>query len=212
MAIKKLKPTTPSRRSMSISTFEEITKTKPESVVLEAIEAGISEFGENRVQEALIKYKNIKAKYKQVKLHMIGPLQTNKVKKALEIFDFFHSLDRESLAKEFIKNINLPFFANKFFFIQVNTGTERQKSGINLDEADSFVKYCVHDLNLNVIGLMCIPPYDDNPTPHFVALRKLAKKNKLQHLSMGMSSDYKIALNNGATFIRIGSYLFGDRQ
>ena len=143
---------------------------------------------------------------------MIGPLQTNKVKKALEIFDFFHSLDRESLAKEFIKNINLPFFANKFFFIQVNTGTERQKSGINLDEADSFVKYCVHDLNLNVIGLMCIPPYDDNPTPHFVALRKLAKKNKLQHLSMGMSSDYKIALNNGATFIRIGSYLFGDRQ
>ena len=188
-----------------------VTKTQPESVVIEAIKAGISSFGENRVQEALIKYKNIKANNKQVKLHMIGPLQTNKVKKALEIFDFIHSLDRENLAKEFIKNINFPLLSNKFFFVQVNTGKEKQKSGIGFDEADAFIKYCLHDLKLNVIGLMCIPPPDDNPSTHFVLLKKLAMQNHLQHLSMGMSGDYTIALKNGATFIRIGSLLFGDR-
>lgn len=188
-----------------------VTKMQPESVIFEAVKAGISSFGENRVQEALIKYKNIKANNKQVKLHMIGPLQTNKVKKALEIFDFIHSLDRENLAKEFIKNINFPLLSNKFFFVQVNTGKEKQKSGINFDEADAFIKYCLHDLKLNVIGLMCIPPLDDNPSTHFVLLKKLAMQNHLQHLSMGMSSDYTIALKNGATFIRIGSLLFGDR-
>ena len=188
-----------------------VTKTQPESVIIEAIKAGISSFGENRVQEALIKYKNIKANNKQVKLHMIGPLQTNKVKKALEIFDFIHSLDRENLAKEFIKNINLPLFSNKFFFVQVNTGKEKQKSGIGFDEADGFIKYCLHDLKLNVIGLMCIPPVNDNPSTHFVLLKKLAMQNHLHHLSMGMSGDYTIALENGATFVRIGNLLFGER-
>ena len=188
-----------------------VTKTKPESAVLEAIQAGINEFGENRVQEALIKYKNIKINHKHVKLHMIGPLQTNKVKKALEVFDFIHSLDRENLAREFVKNINSSVLLNKCFFIQVNTGKEKQKSGINLDEADGFIKYCLHDLKLNIIGLMCIPPLNDNPIPHFIILKKLASRNQLQHLSMGMSNDYEVALENGATFIRIGSKLFGDR-
>ena len=189
-----------------------VTKTQSENVVLEAIQSGISSFGENKVQEALHKYKNIKTVFKQVKLHMIGPLQTNKVKKALEIFDFIHSVDREKLAMEIIKNINFPFFSNKFFFVQINTGKEKQKAGINFDEANDFIKYCVHDLKLNVIGLMCIPPYNDNPTPHFIILKKLALQNQLRHLSMVMSNDYKIALKNGATFIRIGSQLFGNRQ
>ena len=199
-------------QNTAIPSIIAVTKTQPENVVIEAIQAGIKSFGENRVQEALIKFKNIKANHKQVKLHMIGPLQTNKVKKALEIFDFIHSLDRENLAREFIKNINLPFLSNKFFFVQVNTGKEKQKAGINFDEADGFIKYCLHDLKLNVIGLMCIPPFNDNPLPHFIILKKLALQNRLQHLSMGMSSDYEIALKNGATFIRIGSQLFGDRQ
>ena len=188
-----------------------VTKNKPESAVLEAIQAGINEFGENRVQEALNKYKNIKINHKQVKLHMIGPLQTNKVKKALEVFDFIHSLDRENLAREIIKKINSPQLSNKFFFVQVNTGKEKQKTGIPLDEADEFINYCLHDLKLNIIGLMCIPPLNDNPELHFIMLKKIALQNKLQHLSMGMSGDYIIALKNGATFIRIGSQLFGDR-
>ena len=188
-----------------------VTRTQPESVVLEAIQAGIRVFGESRVQEAKIKFKNIKLNNKQVKLHLIGPLQTNKVKKALEIFDFIHSLDRENLAQEFVKDVNFPFLSNKYFFVQVNTGKEKQKAGINFDEADDFIKYCLHDLKLNVIGLMCIPPLNDNSASHFIMLKKLALQNRLQHLSMGMSGDYEIAIKNGATFIRIGSQLFGDR-
>ena len=132
-------------------------------------------------------------------------------KKASEIFDCIHSLDRENLALEFVKNVNFTSLVNISFFVQVNTGKERQKAGIDFDEADGFIKYCLHDLKLNVIGLMCIPPPDDNPSTHFVLLKKLAMQNHLQHLSMGMSGDYTIALKNGATFIRIGSLLFGDR-
>ena len=199
-------------QNTNIPSIIAVTKTQPVGVILEAIRAGISMFGENRVQEAIIKYKNIKTVHKQVRLHMIGPLQTNKARKALEIFDFIHSLDRENLAKEFVKNANFPFLSNKYFFVQVNTGKEKQKAGINVDEADEFIKYCLHDLKLNVIGLMCIPPHNDNPAPHFIMLKKLASQNHLQHLSMGMSSDYEIALKKGATFIRIGSQLFGDRQ
>ena len=112
----------------------------------------------------------------------------------------------------FIKNINSPQLSNKFFFVQVNTGKEKQKAGIPSDEADEFINYCLHDLKLNIIGLMCIPPHNDNPAPHFIMLKKLASQNHLQHLSMGMSSDYEIALKEGATLIRIGSQLFGDRQ
>ena len=198
-------------QNTAIPSIIAVTKTQPESVVLEALQAGIRSFGENRVQEALIKYKNIKANHQQVKLHMIGPLQTNKVKKASEIFDCIHSLDRENLAQEFVKNVNFTSLVNISFFIQVNTGKEKQKAGINFDEADGFIKYCLHDLKLNVIGLMCIPPHNDNPTPHFMILKKLAFQNQLQHLSMGMGNDYEIAIKNGATFIRIGSRLFGER-
>ena len=189
-----------------------VCKTFSIDKILPLIENGHVHFGENKVQEAELKWKEIKKKYSNIKLHMIGKLQTNKVKKALEIFDCIHTLDRESLAKEIVKNINQPLFLQKFFFIQVNTGEEKQKSGINLQESDSFIKYCKYDLKLNIIGLMCIPPINTDPTPHFIILRKLAFENKLKHLSMGMSNDYKIAIKNGSTFVRIGSMLFGARH
>ena len=141
---------------------------------------------------------------------MIGALQSNKVKDALKIFDCFHSLDRDSLAMEFSKypeNIS-----SKLFFIQVNTGQEMQKSGIHPSLITEFALHCLHDLNLNVVGLMCLPPKDDDPKEHFLMLSDLAQKNNFKQLSMGMSNDYKIAIESGATFIRIGSNFFGNRK
>ena len=141
---------------------------------------------------------------------MIGALQTNKVKKALAIFDYFHSLDRYSLAKEFSKFPKDT--SSKSFFIQVNTGQEEQKSGIQSSLLSDFVKHCLYDLKLNVVGLMCLPPINEDPKEHFLMLSDLAFKNNLKQLSMGMSGDYKIAIECGATFIRIGSSLFGERK
>ena len=128
----------------------------------------------------------------------------------IEIFDFFHSLDRQNLALEFSKHPNST--KHKSFFIQVNTGNEEQKSGILLNLASEFIQHCLNTLNLNIVGLMCLPPISEDPRPHFLALKKLAIKNKLKHLSMGMSSDYQIAIDNGATYIRVGSTLFGFRK
>ena len=187
-----------------------VTKTHPVDTVKEAIKGGIIHFGENKVQEAYNKFSDLKIIHQNISLHMIGPLQTNKVKKSLKIFDFFHSLDRESLALEFSKYPEI--IQSKSFFIQVNTGKEKQKSGILLNLASEFIQYCIQILKLNVIGLMCLPPIQDDPRPHFLLLRELAIKNKLKHLSIGMSGDYKIAVDNGATFIRIGSYFFGHRK
>ena len=187
-----------------------VTKTQPVETIKVAIKSGIIHFGENKVQEAYNKFKNLKIVHQSIYLHMVGPLQTNKVKKALEIFDFFHSLDRQSLALGFAKYPKIT--QQKSFFIQVNTGSEKQKSGILSNLASEFIQYCIHTLKLNVVGLMCLPPIDDDPKSHFLILKELAIRNKLKHLSMGMSSDYEIAINNGATFIRIGSFLFGDRK
>ena len=187
-----------------------VTKTHPVATVKEAIKGGIKHFGENRVQEAYNKFKDLNIIHKDIFLHMIGSLQTNKVKRALEIFHFFHSLDRQSLALEFSK---YPFITqSKLFFIQVNTGKEKQKSGILPNLASEFIQHCIHALKLNVIGLMCLPPTQDDPRPHFLMLKELALKNKLKQLSMGMSTDYKIAVDSGATFIRIGSRFFGDKE
>ena len=188
-----------------------VSKSKSESFIEDAIKQVVRIFGENRVQEALKKFKNLKIRYNNIELHMLGPLQTNKVKKSLEIFDFFHTLDRESLAKEFYKSNNYPQTIKKNFFIQINTGMEKQKSGIAINEADNFISYCKGDLKINIIGLMCIPPVNQNPISHFNLLKKIAKKNELKHLSMGMSSDYEIAIKEGATYIRIGTLLFGKR-
>ena len=189
-----------------------VSKNQPISSVLEAIEFGVRFFAENKVQEALLKFNDLKKNYNDLELHMTGSIQTNKVKKSLEIFDYFHTLDREKLANEFYKHISHSTkFNNKKFFIQVNTGEEHQKSGISQSSLKEFVQYCANDLGLNVIGLMCMPPINEKPKKHFNLISDLAIQNKLKYLSMGMSADYKIALECGATHIRLGTILFGER-
>ena len=186
-----------------------ISKNHLISSIKEAIDNGVRIFGENKVQEALPKFSDLKKQHNTIELHLTGPLQTNKVKSALTIFDIFQTLDREKLAIEFNKHVVKN--SNKKFFIQVNTGMEKQKTGIHPASSSDFVDFCQQDLNLSIIGLMCMPPIDDDPTKHFTTLRNLAERKNLRFLSMGMSSDYKKALMLGATHIRIGTLLFGDR-
>ena len=186
-----------------------VSKNHPKEFVQDAVKHGVRIFGENRVQEAKIKFEELRIKYPNLELHLTGPLQTNKVKEAIKLFDVFHTLDREKLAKEFVKHGDLK---NKKFFIQINTGREENKSGIYLEQLDEFINYCRNDLVLNVVGLMCIPPINDHPKKHFSALEKQAKKYNLSHLSIGMSADYIEAIKYNATYIRIGTSLFGKRQ
>ena len=187
-----------------------ISKSKPLISVREAINNGIRIFGENRVQEAKAKFSDLKKEHKDIELHLTGPLQTNKVKSAINIFDFFHTLDREKLALEF--NKHLENTNNKKFFIQINIGSEDQKSGISINESNEFIKFCINDLKMNVVGLMCIPPINDDPMIYFSSLKDIAKKNNLKQLSMGMSADYKNAILAGASYIRIGTLIFGERH
>ena len=175
-----------------------------------AINSGIRIFGENRVQEAEKKFLNLKNIFQDLELHLTGPLQTNKVKNAIKIFDLFQTLDREKLANEFSKH--KESIKNKIFFIQINIGKEKTKSGILPEEADGFIKYCKQDLKLNITGLMCIPPIDKNPTFYFKNLNDIAQRNSLIHLSMGMSSVYIDGLKCGASYIRVGTLLFGNRN
>ena len=186
-----------------------ISKFHPAESVKEAILCGIRHFGENRVQEADIKFRDLRKIYTDLELHLTGPLQTNKVKKAIDIFDVFQTLDRKKLADEFSKHIIK--LKNKKFFIQINTGKEKNKSGILPQEADDFIIYCKDKLGLNIVGLMCIPPINEKPEDHFQMLRETAQKNNLFCLSMGMSDDYKIAIKEDATHLRIGTLLFGKR-
>ena len=186
-----------------------VSKNHPQRAVETAISYGVSIFGENRVQEARAKFDNLKKKQRNLELHLTGPLQTNKVKEAVNLFDVFHTLDREKLAKEFVKIGGLE---HKKFFIQVNTGKEKTKTGIYLEQLSEFVNYCKVELSLNIIGLMCIPPIDDEPKKHFAMLADEAKKNKLFHLSIGMSADYVEAIKLDASYIRIGTALFGNRN
>ena len=186
-----------------------VSKNHPREFVEDALNHGVRVFGENKVQEAKMKFEDLRLEYPNLELHLTGPLQTNKAKEAIKIFDVFHTLDREKLAKELVKQGSLN---DKKFFIQVNTGREENKSGIYLEQLDEFIKYCTNDLSLNVIGLMCIPPIDDRPEDHFSILEKEAKKHNLSHLSMGMSADYIEAIKHNATYIRIGTSLFGKRQ
>ena len=171
------------------------------------IKQGHSDFGENKVQEASFKWKNIILNNSQLQLHLLGKLQSNKAKDAFKIFTYIHTLDTEKLAKIFSKLENENLKKIKYF-IQVNIGNEPQKNGISVDQVSQFTKYCLNDLKLNIIGLMCIPPYEDNPSQYFKKLSELAIENNLKELSMGMSNDYECAINNGATFVRIGSKIF----
>ena len=186
-----------------------VSKNHPKSAVEIAISHGVMIFGENRVQEAKAKFDYLKKHHPGLELHLTGPLQTNKVREAINLFDIFHTLDREKLAREFVK---VGGTDNKKFFIQVNTGKEKTKSGIFLEELGEFINYCKLDLSLNVIGLMCIPPINDQPKKHFSLLVEEAKKNNLSHLSIGMSADYDDAIKLNASYIRIGTALFGERK
>ncbi len=187
-----------------------ISKNHPKEYVLDAIGKGVKIFGENRVLEAKNKFMEIKKNYPEIELHLTGPLQSNKVKMAIDIFDVFHTLDREKIAREFSKLSDR--LKNKKIFIQVNTGAEIAKSGVSISDLKEFKNYCVRDLNLNIVGLMCIPPINDPPEVHFRLLSDLANKNNLNELSIGMSGDYKKAINFNPTYIRLGTILFGNRD
>ena len=188
-----------------------VSKKQLEYKILQAIESGQKVYGENRVQEAQKRWERILETHKDIELRLIGPLQTNKVKQALKLFNIIETIDRENLAKEIAKNFGHET-KTKSFYIQVNTGSETQKSGIIPTDADTFIEYCIKDLKLPIIGLMCIPPQDEEPAMHFAFLKKIADRNNLTELSMGMSNDYEEAIKFGATSVRIGSLFFGARE
>ena len=186
-----------------------VSKTFPIDKVKPLYEVGHLHFGENKVQEAKMKWASVKQLNPKLKLHMIGKLQSNKAKDAVALFDYIHSLDNEKLANALAKSEKLLNKKNKYF-IQVNIGKEEQKSGIRVDQIFGFYNFCQKIL-IDVIGLMCIPPIDKNPKEYFTELVKLNKSLKLKEISMGMSSDYLKAVDCGSTFVRIGSAIFGNR-
>ena len=187
-----------------------VSKTFSISNILPLIEHGHIHFGENKVQEALEKWPNIKSNFNKIKLHMLGKLQTNKVKFALPVFDFIHSLDNEKLAQK-IASEQKKYEKKPKIFIQVNIGEETQKSGIHKDKLKDFFLFC-KDLELDIQGLMCIPPMKSDPVPFFEKINSLNKELNLNQSSMGMSADYVKAAKNSSTFLRIGSKIFGERN
>ena len=187
-----------------------VSKTFPETIIQEVINQGQIIFGENRVQEAVQKWTNLKKKNKKIELHLIGPLQSNKVREALNIFDVIQTIDREKVVRK-IKE-SLEETSKKQFFVQVNIGGESQKSGVLISELNDFLDWCCNDINLKVNGLMCIPPLEKEPSYYFNLLRNLCDKHKLSHASMGMSGDFTKAIQFGATYLRVGSGIFGRRS
>lgn len=187
-----------------------VSKTKPAEMIVPVLGAGQIDFGENYVQEAKEKWPALRERFPQARLHMIGPLQSNKARDAVALFDVIQSLDRESLAKELAREIERAGKAPQLI-VQVNTGAEPQKGGVLPGEADAFLELCRTRYGLTIAGLMCIPPAEDPPSPHFALLGKIAKRNGLAILSMGMSADYEAAIQLGATHVRVGSAIFGAR-
>jgi pyridoxal phosphate enzyme (YggS family) len=188
-----------------------VGKTHPAEAIAAALAAGHRLFGENRVQEAAAKFLALRARFPDLKLHLIGPLQTNKIRQAVQVCDAIQTLDRDKLAQGIAaelaksgKRIDL--------FIQVNTGEEAQKAGIPPREADDFIRRCRAEYKLPVVGLMCIPPAEEHPAPHFALLAEIAKRHGLAQLSMGMSGDYELAIQLGATHVRVGTAIFGARE
>ena len=187
-----------------------VSKQQPDEKILNALKIGQRIFGENKLQEAVKRWTYLINVHKDIELHYIGHLQSNKAKAALNFFDVIHTLDRENLALEISKHLNSAS-KTKSFMIQVNTGNEKSKSGISLEDFEEFFKF-VNSLNIPVKGLMCLPPKDENPSIHFCILKELANKFELGELSMGMSMDFEKAINFGSTYIRIGSAFFGKRN
>jgi pyridoxal phosphate enzyme (YggS family) len=198
------------RRERSSVTLIAVSKTFGADAITPVIAEGQRVFGENRVQEAKAKWPSLMSAHPGLALHLIGPLQSNKAKEAVALFDAIHSVDRpsicEALAKEMISQARAPQL-----FVQLNTGEEPQKAGIAPAEADAFIAACREQYGLTISGLMCIPPVDDAPAPHFALTAKIAARNGLQNLSMGMSADFAIAIQFGATHVRVGSAIFGAR-
>ncbi len=191
-------------------TLVAVSKTFGVEAIAPVIAAGQRVFGENRVQEAKTKWPDLKAAHPDIDLHLIGPLQSNKAKEAVALFDAIHTVDRpslcEALAKEIVRQNRRPIL-----FVEINTGAEPQKAGVLPENADAFLRACREDYGLAVSGLMCIPPVDEAPAPHFALTAKIANRNGLPLLSMGMSADFAIAVQFGATHVRVGSAIFGHR-
>jgi len=203
-ACKRAVRSAPTVTLVAVSKFHDAGRIRP------ALKAGHRTFGENRVQEASDKWPDLKREFPDVKLHLIGPLQTNKVKQAVMIFDVIESVDREKVARALAREFetsgrNLPVF------LQINTGEEPQKAGVLPTDADAFIKLCREELGLQVEGLMCIPPAAEEPAMHFALLAKIAARNDLEGLSMGMSGDFATAIDLGASHVRIGTAIFGQR-
>ena len=188
-----------------------VSKTFPLGHIKPLIDHGHRVFGENKVQEAKQKWSGLKDSLKDLELHLIGGLQSNKSKEAVQLFDYIHSVDSIKLASELSK-AEAKLSVKRKYFIQVNVGMEEQKSGVSKKEVENLLKCCVNEKNLNVIGLMCIPPFDQNPTPHFNYLKELNNDLGLKFISMGMSEDYMNAAKCGSTHVRIGSKIFGSRS
>jgi pyridoxal phosphate enzyme (YggS family) len=198
-------------RDVSSVTLVAVSKTFPADAIEPVIEIGHRVFGENRVQEAKAKWPALQQKHANMELHLIGPLQSNKAKEAVALFDAIHSVDRDSLcdalSKEIAKQGRTPVL-----FAEINTGGEAQKAGVLPQDADAFLKRCADQYGLKISGLMCIPPQDEAPGPHFALTHKIAKRNGLKLLSMGMSADFAAAIELGATHVRVGSAIFGERS
>lgn len=199
-----------SKRPAGAARLVAVSKTFSADEIRPVLEAGHRLFGENRVQEAKGKWPGLRDAFPGVELHLIGPLQSNKAAEAVALFDVIETVDREKIARALAEEIAKQNRQLKFY-VQVNTGLEPQKAGIAPEETESFVTLCRDELSLPVVGLMCIPPASENPGPHFALLAKLAARSGLGELSMGMSSDYRTAIEFGATSVRVGSAIFGDR-
>jgi len=188
-----------------------VSKLQPWDAIEPVLAAGQRVFGENRVQEAKAKWPALKERHPGLELHLVGPLQSNKAKEAVTLFDAIHSLDRpslcEALAKEIARQGRAPTL-----FVEINTGAEPQKAGVLPETADAFLKTCRETYGLSIAGLMCIPPADEAPAPHFALTAKIAKRNGLRLLSMGMSADFPLAIELGATHVRVGTAIFGERR
>ncbi|WP_174804194.1 YggS family pyridoxal phosphate-dependent enzyme [Martelella limonii] len=192
-------------------TLVAVSKTHDADAIRPTIEAGQRVFGENRVQEAQKKWPALKEETPDIELHLIGPLQSNKAEDAVKLFDVIETVDREKIARALSKEIKKQGRAPRLY-VQVNTGNEPQKAGIDPREAEAFITLCRDELGLEIEGLMCIPPAGENPGPHFALLHDLAIENSVPKLSMGMSGDYEIAIAFGATSVRVGSAIFGERD
>ena len=197
-------------RSLTDIQLVAVTKTFDASAIMPVLEAGHRVFGENRVQEAHAKWPPLRERYPDIELHLIGPLQSNKTREAVALFDVIQTVDRLKIAEAIASEMARQQRAPKLF-VQVNTGEEPQKAGIAPEDTLAFVEHCQSRLGLTIKGLMCIPPFDDPPEPHFQLLARLAREVGLNSLSMGMSADFEAAIHCGATLVRVGSAIFGER-